>query len=223
LAHRRYLLFISRHRVEERHRCLVLDHGHRLDGVDPNTPARMPEAFGEDWNGRRPDVDELSDGPELLLAIQQRDQGFRPLRLLLGQSERSRTRPNYQGQAKRKDDTQRGAVCHLMIVDLSPPSGMVPVPPSMLVNRMLSKYTTPAPRLQRPIPPFLYVASSQPSSRAERNRLLRNASRTGPRIDSRKVCHTPGFVSTCCSWSVRGWPLTTLSRRTRFSCGLSQI
>src|SRR5439155_20125714 len=112
-AHRRYLLFISRHRVEERHRCLVLDHGHRLDGVDPNTPARMPEAFGEDWNGRRPDVDELSDGPDLLLAIQQRDQGFRPLRLLLSQSERSRTRPKYQGQAKQKtgnDDALRQAL-----------------------------------------------------------------------------------------------------------------
>src|SRR5713226_4119978 len=101
LAHRRYFLFIGRHRVEDRHRRLVLDHGHRFDRIDPNTPARMPNAFGEDRNGRWPDVDELSDRPELLLAIQQRDEGFCPLCLLLGQGERGRHRPKRQDQRER--------------------------------------------------------------------------------------------------------------------------
>src|SRR5207237_10395965 len=101
-------------------------------------------------------------------------------------AERGRRRPKQQDKAKRKGDYQKGAARHfLMIVDSSPPRGMVPVPPSMMVNRTLSKYTVPPPRLQRPSLPFLYVASSQLSSRAERNLFLRSASKLAPRMDSR--------------------------------------
>src|SRR6266513_755478 len=102
LAYRRYFLSIGRHRVEDRHRRLVLDHGHRFDHIEPNSPAWMPNPFGKDRNGRWPDVDELADGPELLLAVQQRDEGFRPLCLLLGQGERGRSRPKHQDQDERE-------------------------------------------------------------------------------------------------------------------------
>src|SRR5207245_6451377 len=106
----------------------------RFDRIDPNAPARMPNPFGEDRNGRWPDVDELADGPELLLAVQQRDEGFRPLCLLLGQGERGRRRPKRQDQHERDYSKMDRFRNHLMTVVSVTPSVTLRVRPSMRVN-----------------------------------------------------------------------------------------
>src|SRR5262249_25506017 len=84
----------------------IFDHQQRLDGVVPNAYARHLQRFGQDRDGRRSQVDKLAHRPKLLIAFEERQQGFRPLdflrreRLILRGDRRVRHLLRLAGQLK---------------------------------------------------------------------------------------------------------------------------